>query len=649
VIGYRKVDNFDDILDFVVTEYQRVQGAVEVACDIETTCLSSWDEGAAIISISFTVRAGGAHVLMLPKPYFCPEGELWSQIRTILTSPKVKIRGANFKFDAVWIAEKWGIECDNFSFDTMLVGSLLDENRSNSLNSHAKIYTRMGGYDDAFNATYDKSRMADVPERDLLAYAGGDTDACYRVAVKMKKDILASPRLASFYATIVHPAARAFEEVERRGVHVDVEAYACLEEDLKNAQERLTSELLDLIPYRVACKYKDNLSLSRAVVLRDVFFSKAGFGLKPLEVTEKTQKPATTMAHLRRLRGEDGTDVAVWVDRLEELNSVSKTLSTFVVGFLKHLKKDGKFHPSYMLYRGGMARGHSGGTVTGRTSATAPAIQTLPKHTKWAGRLRECFSAPEGMKMFQVDFSQGELRIAACLADESTMLQAYRDGIDLHLVTAAGVNGMEVKALLDMKKTDPETFKLMRQRGKAGNFGLLYGMGPRGFQQYAEGSYGVKLSLDDARGTRDAFFKMYPGLASWHVRAIGMAHRAKKIMSPLGRVRHLPDVTNSDSGLRARAERQAINSPVQATLSDLTMWALAEVERQLTGDGVMVTMMTHDSLAGYVPEKSAESAVRKVVSIMETLPIEERFGWQPQIPFTVDAEIGENLGNLVGI
>ena len=160
-------------------------------------------------------------------------------MRYLLTTNRVKLVGANLKFDLVWILCKWGITCTNFTFDTLLVGSLLDENRSNSLNAHAKEYTAIGGYDDIFNATFDKGSMEKISQEDLRVYAGGDTDAAYRVKKVICRELVAKPSLARLYVTILHPASRVFEKVERSGMCVDQVKYAELRSDLVSELARL--------------------------------------------------------------------------------------------------------------------------------------------------------------------------------------------------------------------------------------------------------------------------------------------------------------------------------------------------------------------------------------------------------------------------
>jgi DNA polymerase I-like protein with 3'-5' exonuclease and polymerase domains len=620
-----------------------------VAVDLETVGLYSWVDNTFIVSVSITTKPGEARLIYFKGEDDQPQpgSALWEQLHWLLTENRLRLCGANFKFDAVWMRVKWGITCTNLVLDTLLVGSLVDENRSNSLNNHAKLYTRMGGYDDAFNKKHDKSKMQLVPKDDLLEYAGGDTDATYRVADALAAAIQKDERLTRFYRVVLLPAVKAFEGVEERGLCIDEEKMRILECELRGIADTLESEALEIIPSRLRLKYKDNLSLGRPALLRDYLFSGYGLGLKPKVRTEKTGAASTASNHLKMF--ENDPKAAPFIGRLVELGVTSKTLSTFVVGFLKHLRNDGKLHPSYMLYRGAgqTSRRGDAGTVTGRTSASDPAIQTLPKHTKWAKRLRECYVAPEGKLCWQADFSQGELRIAACLANEEAMLKAYQNGIDLHAVTAAGLSGVSLDEFLGWKVTDKYRYDQLRFRGKAGNFGLLYGMGSRGFQQYAAAAYGIAFSMQEASEQRDAFFRLYPRLHVWHHKVQQYVERKKQIRSPLGRLRRLPNVDSSDHAKVAGAFRQAINAPVQSTLSDMTLWSVALIEKQMVGTGLDVTMMTHDSVAGYVPEDGASELVGVAVRIMENLPFEEVCDWRPKVRFEVDAEIGPNLADMV--
>lgn len=635
-------------------EKAAVAAAVPVGCDTETLGLVPYIQEAWIISISFSVAPGMADMLHFPKQGDKPTRKQRAQIEWLLNTPKVKIVGANFKYDAIWIEQKWGIRCTNFPFDTVIVGSLLDENRSNSLSTHAKIMTPLGGYDDSFNREFDKSRMDLVPADRLGRYQGGDTDAVLRTYHVLRKQLMDDKALTRFYAKLLHPAARAFERVEQRGVLVDYEKFRALEGDLVAASQQLQTEMLELMPGRVRAKHSaeiaDKLAEGKtpftAKIVSDMFFSDLGYGFKPKMQTAKSRKPSTSFDHLMMFA--DYPDAATFVQKLEAYNSASKTLSTYVRGFLQHLRPDGRFHPTYALFRGTLyIEDDDAGARTGRTSARDPAMQTLPLYTIWADRLRECFPAPEDWFFFQVDFEQGELRIAACLAHEPTMLQAYKDNKDLHAITAAYIVKTPLDKFLELKKADPKKFSALRQIGKSANFGLLYGMGAAGFVAYCWNSSQTKITEEDAEAYRADFMRLYAGLPDWHERARQTARRHGFIRSPLGRVRHLPLIKSYDQEVRAYAERQAINAPVQATLSDLALWAIARVEELLVPHyPIQIVGMTHDSLYGYVPAARAQELTYKIIEVMNELPYRQVFQWEPELTFPADGEIGPNLAKL---
>lgn len=652
---YRWVGGFQELIDAINCKYEATGKAVDVSLDTETMGLYPWYEDKTLVSIGFTMEAGKADVLYVgPKddPVPLDSNNIRKQVEWLLTSPRVKLRGANLKYDLIWIAERLGIECTNFKFDICLVGNLLDENRSNSLSTLTKIMTDMGGYDAPLDAKYDKGRMEEIPLDDLLPYAGGDIDGTQRVADILRDQLIEDGELARFYVKVLHPAARAFEKIERRGVVVDLHKYHKLGDDLQSHCREVEKEMLSILPRRLRLKHhekiQDQLSKGKSPftpkILEEYFFGPLGLHLKPRMMTDKSGKPSTSRTHLRMFANH--SDAKAMCDLMEELNSASKTLSTFVHGFLNHLRPDGRLHPTYMLYHGGFHDDDDveSGTVTGRLAAKEPAIQTLPKRTKWAKRLRECYVAPPGKIMFQADFAQGELRIAACVAPESKMLAAYKEGMDLHSITAASMAGMSLQEFLALEAEDSHRFTVLRTNGKAGNFGLLYGMGAEGFQAYAWAQYGVRLTIEQAEHFRHVFlFEQWTGLPAYHNRMRDFVRQEGYVRSPLGRVRHLPMIWSWDRMVSSKAERQAINSPIQSTLSDMMLWAISYIEADLPE--VEIAIMTHDSIAGYVPEANAEAHVRDIVGIMSSLPLKD-LGWQPELDFPADAEMGLNLAQM---
>jgi len=680
--NYYWVDTFEPLCHMIQNEHARTGQPVRLSWDLECTGLDEHDPKAWIVSIFFSFRPGESFGMAfkwhLDQPVRADKAmfhgcnsaawdakvAVWEQINWLLNSEIIYGVGANLKFDKRWISKKWDMECTNHKFDTTLVGGLLNENVSNSLNNHCKIYApELGGYDDYLNTTEDKGRMdlalAKDPEG-FKVYAGGDTDACRRIYEPLRERLLGQPAVANLYINLLHPASDFFCRLEQVGVLVDNEAYAELEAELRSELKRLQDEADAMFPGRLRAKHKMDTSLTKAAVISDYMFSELGLRLKPLEFTAKSKntavpKPSTEYTHLAKFR--NNPEVKKFLDIYKAYNSASKTLSTYVVGFLKHLRPDNRYHATYLLHKadkGGDTGEQGGGTVTGRLACTGPAMQTIPSKTFWAKKLRKCFKAPEGFKVVEIDYSQGELRVAAVVAGVRAMIDAYNRDDDLHVMAGALACGMDPATVLSWKDSpDPALqarYKFVRQNGKAANFGLLYAMQAEGYMNYARDTYGVDMTLDEAVFARNAFFELYPELLEWHDDYKRRAARDGYIISPLGRVRHLPYINSRDNSLRSQAERQAINSPIQSTLSDMTVLSGVEFERNYGRFGrdnpVQFMQMVHDALYCYIPEDDIDIWVPRIMDVMENLPLAEKFGWY-NIPlkFKVEPEAGDNLAS----
>jgi DNA polymerase I-like protein with 3'-5' exonuclease and polymerase domains len=655
--AYKYVEHFTELLARVRATFTKTGKPVDVALDLETVGFDPYrlpdgkgHPGGYVVTIQATDMAGYSDAIHFPnrealRHRLNTDLEFVVQLRELLTSPMISMRGANLKFDLNWLFVHTAIECTNFKFDTTLVGSLLDENRSNSLNMHAKVYTTMGGYDDEFNAGIDKGRMDLIEPKILLPYACGDSDATYQVAAKQKAELIQDPALARFYVNILHPAARAMEQVEQGGICIDLGAYLALEAELNAEIDGLLEKAKKIMGGRIVAKHQDlskrgGLNITKASLLNDFMFSPMGLNLKPKMYTEKSGQPSAALEHLMMFANVDGA--SEFVGLLGDFASATKTMSTYVLGFQKHIRSDGRYHPTYFLFAAGNG---DGGTNTGRLSCRDPAFQTLPKHTKWAKKLRKCFPAPPGMLVMENDYSQGELRVIACIANEPTMIEAYRNNQDLHVITPSQFVGFTVEEILAMEETDPAKFDAIRKMGKAGNFGLIYGMSAGGFQEYAAASYGVHMTSAESNGFRDGFFDTYPALPEYHKEYKAFAKLHGFVRSPLGRVRHLPLINSPMGEVRSGAERQAINAPVQGTLSDMMIWAIAEGKAKGYHKDAPCFGLVHDAGYRYIPEDNYEFYAKREKEQMENLPF-ERVGWNPQLTFVTDCKVGKTMAEL---
>lgn len=652
-VDYQYVSDLKSVRKDIEGMLETTTGLIPVGLDTETLGLDEFNPSAYIVSIQVSYKPGLARVIHFKSQAVEQE---WihtldnvADLAWLLNEPRLSLRGANLKYDLRWIHRRLGLECTNFRFDTTIVGSLLDENRSNGLDVHAKLYTPMGGYSDTFDRTVDKSRMDLLPPDDkFLVYAGGDADATLRVS-EVEKNLLAaeSKPLFRFYVNLLHPAARTFEIVERGGIFVDREEFRKLDADLEADMLRLTKEAKSMLGGQIVAKHLDDsktggLNLTKASLLEDFLFSPMGLNLKPQELTAKTKKPSTSLDHLMKFSSHPVA--GPFVKLLSEFSSTQKTRSTYVTGFLHHLRSDGRFHPHYYLFVGSK-EDNEGGTNTGRLSCRDPAWQTVPKHTKWAKRIRRCYPAPPGMLVVERDFSQGELKIIACLANEENMIRAYLNNMDLHVMTSGRFRGYTYEDMMALKVSDPDLFDAIRQLGKAGNFGLIYGMGEEGFEIYAETNYGVKLIPGEAGKFRDGFFQDYPGLLTYHKEYKAFARKNGYVMSPLGRVRHLPLINSFSQQERSKEERRAVNAPVQSALSDMLVLAMSLSVKQGWHYQMPPMGAVHDAAYNYVLEDDYLTYVKREVELMENLPLHE-FGWKPRLQFTADAKVGPNMADL---
>lgn len=667
--NYRWVNDFSAAIKYIEAEYDRTGKPVRVAYDKETLGLDPYAAHAYIVSSQLTYKAGQADCIRFnskeesdavrrPAPVVMAgvgipikPPLLWTQLNWIFTSPKVSLCGANFKYDQNWAIEQWDLpQSTNFFFDTTLAGSLLDENRSNSLNTHAKIETDLGGYDDPLELKHDKGRMdlvlATDPEM-FLTYAGGDTDACYQVANKFRTKLGQDGALARFYTEILHPAARAYEGVERIGWNIDTHYFEFLRDELEYEIYQLELRACEIMGGRLVAKHRDKktglINITKASLLKDFMFSPMGLNLRPKMRTPKSHEPSTAYEHLVMFDGDERASEFIKV--YKQYSSATKTHNTYIVGFLKHLRRDGKFHPSYFLYSGANEFGDDdGGTVTGRLSVKDPAIQTIPAHTAWAFKLRQAFIAPPGFLVLGADFAQGELKIAACLAGETMMIEAYRTGIDLHILTGADLSGKTLPEVTALKNTDKLAYGYIRQSGKSGNFGMIYDISPQGYAAYAKKKFALDVSVDQAEEYLATFFGRYPRLRPWHESCRRYAKFHGCVRSPLGRVRHLPLLHSRDNYTRGKEYRRAINSPVQSTLVDLSFWSAAILWKMGALKEAPLFGQVHDQNLRYIPEGNPEKYVVQTREVMENLPF-HKMGWEPQLKFTVDTAYGPTLAH----
>ena len=226
------------------------------------------------------------------------------------------------------------------------------------------------------------------------------------------------------------------------------------------------------------------------------------------------------------------------------------------------------------------------------------------------------------------------------------MIRAFATGEDLHVLTASNLSGRSPTEW-DVEDVSFE-LKEVRKKAKAVNFGFLYGMWPKKFQTYAFEKYDLRISMAEAEHARDQYFRMFPDLNQWHRRQERLVKARGWVQSPLGRVRHLPDVYSPDQGVSREAIRQAINSPVQGTASDLMLFGMVQLAQKLDPNECFMVGTLHDGIFFECREDKVSEWAPIIKETLENLPLRETFLTELSIPIVCDVEWGQHWGEVEG-
>ena len=432
-----------------------------------------------------------------------------------------------------------------------------------------------------------------------LAYAAVDAVVAYHLHRKL------APRLEARRGVRVYQLMRdaqlAIARLELAGCHFDVAAHARLLERYDQQQTTAAARLAEQLGPGVSPSSGKQIS--------------AWF---------EANLPAEALASWTRTAGGllETTAEALGncphpaAAALLEWKLAQKMITTYGTGYTDHISPaTGRIHASFRL----------GGTNTGRLACQRPNIQNPPRDPAF----RALFSAPPGRVLVVADYSQIELRVAALLARDPVMLEAYEHGRDLHTQTAAAVARVPVEAVT----------KQQRQLAKAVNFGLLFGQGAKGLAHYAQGSYGVELTEEEAKKARHLFFQTYRGLRRWQQDTVNAAKRTWQARTPAGRLRDFPQD-------QPAPYTEALNTPVQGGAAEVLQAALSHLERNLRRLDAQLVNCIHDELVVEAAEQEA-AAVQQALEAAMVAGMLELFPTAPTRGL-VEAHVGPNWAAAKG-
>ncbi|QGJ95995.1 DNA polymerase I [Gordonia phage Yarn] len=612
-----------------------LRGANAVAFDLETSGFDERAEGAFIVSLALTISREEGPDLCWAVP-LCHRASVWSQkwerVLQIIARDmrKVPTRIAhNAKFDCRWMVQFDAAVPVNF--DTMLAAHLLDENRAKGLKPLARVLLNAPEWDIQIKGgRTSQPWYHQHPLKSILKYNAYDTWHTMRLYHLFHQQLTEDPPALRLMQKLVMPASQSLVHIERRGVYVDCEK---LEESatLVAAElDRIHTALSEYVPDEIPDGMTVNWNPSK--FLRWLLFDH--LGLPVLEVGKTG--PSTKEEVMMRL-AEDHDIAKLLLERVKW----QKFNSSFIIPYQELLTPESRLHTTFKLAGTVTGRLSSGKAdadkVTGAKKVRGVNLQQVPRDPI----IRGVFGAAPGWTFIEADYSQIELRIAAELAQEPTMLGLYSRGEDIHMAMAMRMTG---------KPADQVT-KEERKKAKAVNFGFLYGMGWRKFIQTAYTNYGVEVTEREAQDFRKAFFEQFPVLVRWHARQRRLVTQYKRVQSPLGRVRHLPDVDSQDEGVVAEAQRQAINSPVQATASDLCLLSLVLLDREFRKRGLEAAPIgtVHDAINFECPDDELEEVIPLIKEVMENPPTQQLFGYSFKVPIVSDIAVGQHWGHKTEI
>ncbi len=559
-----------------------------VAIDTETTSLD--EMRAELVGISLCVEAGQACYIPLTHKADggddlfgstelakdqLPLDHVLQVLKPVLENPAVLKIGQNMKYDAKIFA-RYGVNVAPID-DTMLISYALHgglhghgmDTLSERYLAHETIPIKplLGSGKSAI--TFDKVSISDA-----TPYAAEDADVTLRLW-QMLKPRLHQARVTRVYETLERPLVPVLAEMEMTGIKVNRDTLSRMSNAFAQKMAALEAEIHEMAG--------ESFNVGSPKQLGEIMFDKLGYegGKKG-----KTGAYATGADVL-----EDLATIHDLPKRVLDWRQLSKLKSTYTDALQDHINPEtGRVHTSYSI----------AGANTGRLASTDPNLQNIPVRTEDGRRIREAFVAEEGKVLVSLDYSQIELRILAHVAGIDSLKKAFRDGLDIHAMTASEMFDVP----LDQMTSD------IRRQAKAINFGVIYGISGFGLAR------NLRIPRAEAQGFIDRYFERFPGIREYMDNTVDFAKKHNRVETLFGRVIHTPEI-NAKGPTAGFAKRAAINAPIQGAAADIIRRAMVRMPDAIAGLPAKMLLQVHDELLFEVNEDAVGPLVSVVKSVME--------------------------------
>ncbi|MBO0758279.1 MAG: DNA polymerase I, partial [Bradyrhizobiaceae bacterium] len=431
-------------------------------------------------------------------------------------------------------------------------------------------------------------------------YAAEDADVAFRLW-KVLKPRLVAEHMTTVYEGLERPLVPVLARMERRGISIDRDVLSRLSGEFAQKAGGLEDEIRQLAG--------EPLNPGSPKQIGDVLFGKLG-----LPGAKKTKTGAwSTSASVLEDLAEEGHALPQKILEWRQVSKLKSTYTDALPGFVH--PQTHRVHTSYAL----------ASTTTGRLSSSEPNLQNIPIRTEEGRKIRRAFIAIDGHQLVSADYSQIELRLLAEIADIAALKQAFRDGLDIHAMTASEMFGVPVK---DMPGE-------VRRRAKAINFGIIYGISAFGLANQ------LGIPREEANAYIKKYFQRFPGIRAYMDETREFCRKNGYVLTLFGRKCHYPDIVNSNPSIRAFNERAAINARLQGTAADIIRRAMIRMEDALARKGLSAQMLlqVHDELVFEVPQGEVEKTLPVVRKVMEDAPLP---AVSLSVPLRVDVSAASN-------
>ena len=518
-------------------------------------------------------------------------------LKPMLEDPSVLKVGQNIKYDMA-VFQRYGVEIGPVD-DTMLISFVLDAGKNNHgmdelaerhLGQKTIKFADVAG-SGAKQVSFDK-----VPLDKARDYAAEDADVTMQLWAHLKPRLVPE-HMTTMYETIERPLIPVLLDMETAGIKVDAVKLKGLSTDFEKRLGELEIEI-----HKIAGR---EFNVGSPKQLGEILFDEQKL---PGGKRSKNGSWVTDASVLDDLAAQ-GHPLPV---KILEHRQLAKLKGTYTDALVRQVDaKTGRVHTSY----------HMTGAATGRLASTDPNLQNIPVRSEEGRKIRQAFIAEKGHKLLSADYSQIELRLLAHVADIPELKEAFARGDDIHAITASEMFGVPVKGM------DP----LMRRRAKAINFGIIYGISAFGR------AHQLGIGQQEAKEYIGKYFQRYPGIRDYMERTKDYARKHGYVLTPFGRKIHLKYINEKAQGMRAFAERAAINAPLQGGAADIIKRAMIRVPAALAGAKLKAKMLlqVHDELLFEVPDAEmnrTKDVARKVMESAATLTV----------PLVVDTGVGDN-------